>query len=1210
MATWTKEQEQAIYTRDCNLLVAAGAGSGKTAVLVERIISLICVEKNPIDVDKLLVVTFTNAAAAEMKERISLAIRKAQKDKPLSRHLYRQSTLLGKSSIMTLHSFCLEVVKENFYLLGIDPHFRIADETEAELLRLDVLEELLERYYTNCQDGDDFSRLIDAYGGQRDDKLIQDLILQLYLFSRSNPWPDYWLEQVVTCFSDRDWFQWLLPYVRMELKTARQSLLQALNLAQSPGGPLNYQPNLVEEVAMVDDALGATEVSWEEVYLKIKEIEFKKLPRVKKDEIDPQIQEMVKYYRDKAKDSLKSLTQKYFQRTAQDLQEDLISLQPNLQILSQLVAQFSLAYGEAKIERNIVDFNDLEHFCLRLLLAEESKPNRIIPSPLSKKLQEKYAEVLVDEYQDINDVQETILQLISQDNNRFMVGDVKQSIYRFRLAKPELFQEKYQAFSPAEDSINRRIDLARNFRCREEIVDGVNFIFQQVMGKELGEIDYNEDAQLVCGSIYPPCPKGLGIGGPIELHLLEKNSPEETTEDWTPLEREGIIIGTRIRELIKGKYLVFDKEIDDYRPVRYADIVILLRSPKGWAETIMEQLRALGIPVYAQLGTGYFQATEIQVMLALLKVIDNPRQDIPLAGVLRSPLVGLNAQELAAIRLNALEQDFYDAVVLTAQEDKDVLGAKLSSFLKQLEKWRTLARQDDLPNLIWTLYRETGYFDYVGAMAGGSQRQGNLRALHDRARQFEDTSFRGLFMFLRYLERLAENKSDLEGAKALNENADVVRIMSIHKSKGLEFPVVFIAGLGKEFNMQDTRQDITLHKDLGLGPVYIDPEKRIKYPTIAKLAIDNKLKYETLAEEMRVLYVAMTRAREKLILVGSLKNLQRKIDSWAQLLTTADLKIPASILSQAKGYLDWIGPALIRHRDSELLRPLAAGDNKGFLLPHQSRWQIKIHQGELFVEHDAEIAATREILTYIKELRPVQVNPYYYPLIKERLDWTYPYQKIAGKSAKVTVTEIKHKFQELAAKSGEEVRTSYGFSKRPAFLQKNKGLSPLEKGSALHAVMQHLDLKQEITAAYLEQFLTTLEQREILRREEREFIDVDVILTFFSSPLGKRLGAANRVKREIPFSLTLNAHEVYEDLPECSEKVLLQGVIDCLWAEEDGWVLLDYKSDYVPPGGVDKFIANYQGQINLYTKAVERIMGVKVKERYLYLFSLGKGLKV
>ncbi|MFZ5943114.1 MAG: helicase-exonuclease AddAB subunit AddA [Bacillota bacterium] len=1207
MTTWTREQEQAIYTRNCNLLVAAAAGSGKTAVLVERIIKLICDEKAPVDVDALLVVTFTNAAAAEMKERIGAALAQAAKRNPLSRHLYRQSTLLNKASIMTLHSFCMEVVKENFYILGIDPHFRIADETEAELLRLDVLEEILEKYYTNCVDGDGFSKLIDAYGGSQDDVLIQNLIIKLFSFAQSNPWPQKWLEEVITGFTGSEWFQYLLPSIKMEFSTAREMLVQAFRLAGAPGGPAAYIATLQEEIYLLEDILNAASLSWKEAYDAASTAAFGRLPRAKKEESNPELQEKVKYFRDKAKDILKGLQNKYFHRLPQDFINDLVIVQPYLELLGRLVMEFKEEYAKAKIRRNIMDFNDLEHYCLQLLMATNSTPEQIIPSAVSMKLQEKYSQVLVDEYQDINDVQETILQLVSRPDNLFMVGDVKQSIYRFRLARPELFQEKYYRFANKEGYADRRIDLASNFRCRKEIVDGVNFVFQQLMGKDLGEIEYNQEARLRCGVVYPECQGQAGLAGPVEFYLVEKDMEE--AEQLTSVEREAVIIGNRIKELIEQNCLVFDKKTNDYRTITYSDIVILLRSPKGSAETFLERFRLLGIPVYGELGRGYFKATEVQIMLSLLKIIDNPRQDIPLAGVLRSPLVGLSSQEMANIRLHCPQGDFYQAILQTVEKTKDQLAEKLGGFLSRLENWRTLARQNELANLIWTLYRETGYFDYVGAMAGGSQRQANLRALHDRARQFETTSFKGLFMFLRFLQRMEENKSDLEAAKALSENENVVRIMSIHKSKGLEFPVVIIAGLGKKFNMLDTRQDITLHKDLGLGPVFIDPEKRIKYPTIAKLAIDIKVKLETLAEEMRILYVAMTRAREKLIMIGTVRKVQKQIEDWAQFLDIPSVKIPDSFLAQADSFLDWLGPALTRHRDGIPLRRFVPQQAIS-LLEDESAWEIAVLQEELNVQEDEQVAATREMLESIKDLQQVQIDPQLYRQVAEKLEWTYPFPGVSTKGAKVSVTEIKHKFQEVQLDL-QENRIFQGFRRRPVFLQKKKALTAVEKGSAIHCVMQHIPLHQKITGQYLEMFLEDLLSRELLTPEQKESIPQENILLFFESSLGERLKRAQRAEREIPFSLTLDVQEIYDDIgTDTSDKVLLQGVIDCMWYEDGGWVLIDYKSDQIKDEDLSGFIDRYSGQINLYTRAVETITKEKVKERYLYLFSLGKAIQL
>lgn len=1208
MANWTQEQKQAIEARGGNLLVAAAAGSGKTAVLVERIIQRICDEKNPVDVDRLLVVTFTNLAAAEMKERIGLAINEALKKNPLSKNLYRQSTLLNKASIITLHSFCLEIVRENFYSLGIDPNFRIADDTEAQLLKIDVLEELLENCYQISKEGDDFLNLIDAYGGQRDDGPIQDLIIKIHQFSQSNPWPDYWLDQMVDNFAINNWFKELLPSLIVELEGARNYFLQSYKYAQSPRGPLAYLDNLTEELAYVDDLIRAAKVSWQELYETFPQGCFNRLPAIKKGAVDENLQTRVKELREKAKKIVKDIESRYFQRTPQELLEDLTRLKPYLKTLCQLVKDFERGYRERKAKRNLVDFNDLEHFCLKVLLSEDSQPQRLFPSEVSLKLKERFIEVLVDEYQDINDVQETILTLVSKENNMFMVGDVKQSIYRFRLAKPELFLTKYKKFDFASEAINRRIDLAKNFRCSKTIVDGVNYVFCQMMTPTVGEIAYDEKAQLVYGAYLPEKEQEESYDIPVEFYLLEKRQEEEATEDLGAIEREAQVIGQRILELIEQKVQVLDKKTNQYKTLSFRDIVILLRSPKGMAEKIIERFHHLGIPVYAELGSGYFSAIEVQTMLSLLKIIDNPRQDIPLAAVFRSPIVGLSAEQLAEIRLQSPGDSFYNSVLKTSL-DESPLALIVRVFLQRLEQWRTVARQGNLADLIWTLYRETGYLDYVGALPGGIERQANLRALHDRARQYEATSFRGLFRFLRFLERIEENKGDLDSAKALSENENVVRIMSIHKSKGLEFPVVFVAGLGKRFNLSDGLQNIVIHKDLGLGPVLIDIEKRIKYPTIAKLAIENKILLETLAEEMRVLYVALTRARERLILTGSVNNVAKKIENWCEILDYQGVELPDSQLVQGKTYLDWLGLALIRHKGAQQLRSsIDYGQRDGFYIDDQSQWRITVLPEGIYNHNNEEVAANLEILENIKELKPIMVDSNYHELISKKLSWQYPYQGLLDKGAKVTVSEVKHRFHNL--REEEEYKPYYGFSKRPVFKQKAKGLAPEEKGSAIHLVMEHIELDKTIDSHYLEEFLSYLEAREILTREQRAIIDTSYIIDFFQSTLGQRLQSSVKVKREVPFSLALPAAKMY-DLPRTvEEKILVQGVIDCIWWEEDGWVLLDYKSDWVQDGQIKEIIGKYQGQINLYTQAIENILKAPVKERYIYLFSLGKSVPI
>lgn len=1225
MAQWTEEQNQAIYNRGCNLLVSAAAGSGKTAVLVERIIQYVCDETNHVDIDQLLVVTFTNAAAAEMRERVGLAINEALQQNPTSKHLYRQSMLLNKAAIMTLHSFCLELVRENFYRLGIDPNFRIADDTEGELLRLDVLEELMETYYSQAGDGDHFTRLVDAYGGQNDDQLIKDLVLKLYNFSRSNPWPSHWLNQVQQSFATFNWFKVLQQSVAMELTGIKVLLQQAANLANQPNGPGVYLPTIEQEQHQLDTLIAATEQDWEKLHQAFLAVQFSRLPACKKSEADADLLEGAKGLRTKAKDKLTKLKDKYFQRPAAELMADLEALQPHLTILCQLVADFTINYQQQKTQRNLVDFNDLEHYCLRLLMDESSQPGSIVPSELSKVLKERFTEVLVDEYQDTNGVQETILQLVAGPNNLFMVGDVKQSIYRFRLANPELFLQKYQTYQQSANQPGQRIDLAKNFRCRQGVVDGVNFIFQQIMTPNLGEMPYDQRAMLIYGANYLDAGDKCCLEGPVELYLLDKTSDgaqeeqsqqqtdgEETaaldlTEELTTFAREAQVIGEKIKQLMDEGYTVYDKHIKGYRPLTYRDVVILLRSPKGTAEELAEQFRLQGIPVYADLGSGYFAATEVQTMLALLNIIDNPQQDIPLAAVLRSPLVDLSAEQLATIRLNDPRAGFYQAVLKTASQDTP-LGQKLKLFLQRLDDWRTLARQGSLADLIWTLYRQTGYFHYVGAMPEGSQRQANLRALHDRARRYEETSFRGLFRFLRFLERLQENKGDMEAAKALGENENVVRIMSIHKSKGLEFPVVFVAGLGKQFNFNDLRQDVILHKDLGLGLVYVDAEQRIKYPTVAKLAIEHRVKLETLAEEMRVLYVALTRAREKLILIGTVNKLSQKLADWCRFLDYPGLEFPDSELSQSKTYLDWLVPALLRHPDGEPLRQAGQYSGGGNIIQHPSRWQVVL-AGDQQIQQPPE-GEQAMLLQLVQQHQPVPASSQWQREVAERLNWHYRHQKLADKRAKTSVSEAKHKFQQWQQQD-EQSSVAWGFSKRPQFLQQSHQLSATERGSALHMVMQHIDLTQPVTVDAVQQLLAQLELRQILTPAECSVVDSQLVVDFFQSSLGQGLlQAAQRgqVLRELPFSLALPAHQIYDDLTDTEEKVLIQGVIDCLWYQDDGWIILDYKSDYVPPGGREQIIARYQGQLALYSKAVETILGQPVKSAYLYLFSTGEAV--
>lgn len=1209
--TWTAEQWQAITDRNHNLLVAAAAGAGKTAVLVERIINRITSEDDPVDIDRLLVVTFTNAAAAEMRARISGRLTQALNETPYSKHLRRQLSLLNKAHITTLHSFCLELVRQNYYRLGLDPNFRIADDTETTLLKLEVLEEVLEAWYGKDNNAD-FQALVDCYGGERNDQLLQDLILHLYNFAQSQVQPEKWLQQAAECFvvpaeqgfDDLVWVKVLKENIKLELQKALSHLEMALKYCLKPGGPCVYSEQIQDELLMVHDLINACQKPWSALANAFREQKFGRL-KACRGEVDQDLKSQATEQRKKAKETIEYICQTYVARKEQDMLEDLKLVGTHMATLSQVVIDFQQGYEKAKLARSIVDFNDLEHYALKLL-AVGLDGGKITPSDIAREARETFVEVMVDEYQDINMVQETILQLVSRQDwtqpNLFMVGDMKQSIYRFRLAEPKLFLEKYYSYGSGNKPGALRIDLAKNFRSRKEIIHGTNFIFKQIMSPELGEMAYDKNAELIFGAQFPEEETRH-----IEICLIDQKQVDEPLEDdgeehedLNKTQVEARLVGQKILELISSDsdFKIYDKANKTFRAVTFRDIVVLVRSTKEQVNFYLEEFRVLGIPAYADVGSGYLAAMEVDTFLALLKIIDNPHQDIPLAAVLRSPIVGLTAEELAEIRVSSPKSSFYEAIRCKAENNCE-LGQKLKLFLRKLDEWRTLARRDTLANLIWTLYRETGYFDYCGGMPNGRGRQANLLALHDRACQYEKTSFRGLFRFLRFIEKLQDSGSDLGMARALGENENVVRIMSIHKSKGLEFPVVFVAGLGNRFNLQDLNQNLLLHKDLGFGPDLVDPETRIVYPTIAKLALKHQIKMETLAEELRVLYVAMTRAREQLFLLGTVKDLEKQAKNWMERAFGNEWSLPVFALADGKTYLDWIGPAISRHKAGLELQKLAMWDGTfpQEIHNHCSNWKISFYD-----KSGAQLAIRNQqideaIWQQIRKLQKVDVPEKYGEFIKSRLTWQYPYRETTVLPAKLAVSEVKERF---APKLLE----------RPQFLQEHTGLSGAEKGSALHTVLQHLDLKENYELNQLEQLVANLVEREILTLEQAQVIEPQKIAAFLTSNLGERLRQARKIYQELPFSFTLKACELYEEVETREETIMVQGVIDVLFEEEDGFTLVDYKTDYAREDNIQQLVETYQIQLELYARAVEKILRQKVKEKILYSFTLGRAISI
>ena len=1240
------EQLAAIETRGHNLLVAAAAGSGKTWVLVERIIRRIIDPGERLSVDRVLVVTFTNAAASEMRSRVGEALAAAiadpgSTDPELKRHLERQLVLLNSASISTLHAFCQSLVRQYFYLLDIEPNFRIASETEVTLIKSDVLEAVFEEGYTQADT--DFLALIDHYGDEDGDNSLAGLVLRLYNFSRSHPWPEAWLDGLTTAFAlppetDFDATPWsALVRDRMVLdwEEARQSLSSLLVQAAEPGNPAAYAATFAEDIVLIDNLLLAAGKSWAALAPAMTELSFPRIAPVGKD-VPKEIKDHFQTQRNKAKKRVTDAKAAYFERSGSELVDDLRQVGPLVSALVKLVNRFAAAYTAAKQGKGVVDFNDLEHLCLAVLRDANAGPEACAPSAVARGLQARFSEIMVDEYQDTNRVQEEIIRLVASQEqpNLFMVGDVKQSIYRFRLAEPELFMDKYYRYQSGGETGCRRIDLSQNFRSRAGVLHAANFLFSQLMTRRTAELDYGQAEQLNPGPEYPLTDLPV-LNGPAEFIVIDSDGADEepqandgtdaaapeneggpeasasllAEEELSSFEQEAILITRRIQQLTSSGFHVFDKHSGGYRPLCYRDIVILLRSVQGKAQILQDILRQHGIPCYAELAGGYFAETEITIMLALLHVIDNPHQDIPLAAVLRSPLAGLTGDELANLRLCKPDGTLWDAVV--AAGTAGTASDKVALLNGRITAWRSLARRKGVGDLIWRIFRDTGYYDYVGGMPGGGLRQANLRALYDRARQYETTNFRGLFRFLRFIERLKEKKSDLSVARALGESEDVVRVMSIHKSKGLEFPVVIVADMGKNINLQDTTALVLCHKELGVGPYVTLPELRFRYPSPARWGIQHKLELETKAEELRILYVALTRAREKLILVGSAKKLAQKCAAWCRSVEEPVTTLPASQVIKAKSYLEWIGMAVARHTDGAVIRQytgcsaLPATE----LARHPSQWEVNIMQPGDIKRPAQSAEADDTLLAAVRQLVPVDCgtdNGW----VNDILNWEYGCTAAAGRPAKLAVSEIKRRLElvELGENEAEQLFLPAEVHSRPRFLQAATGLTAVEYGVMMHSVMQHVSLNGPYTADAIAAQVRQLEASQILLPGQAQAVDTAGIAAFFASNLGQRLTRSPQVWRELPFSLMLPAEKFFPELNGCGEQIFIQGVIDCLFAEEDGLVLVDYKTDRAAT--IDELAAKYAVQLSMYSSAVERIFGRPVKEQILYAFGLGQAVSV
>lgn len=1269
---FTPEQQRVIELHNSNILVSAAAGSGKTAVLVERIIRMICDGEHPADIDRLLIVTFTNAAAAEMRERIAAGITARLETDPGNEHIQKQSALLHNAQITTIDSFSLFLIRNHFNEIGLDPDFRVADEGEIKLLQQEVLAQLLEDAYAGQfvpETPEQFHACVEYFCPGGRESVLEQHILNLSRYAGSFPWPAEWLEERKNDYAagdmealvHSDYGQYLTERVNRTVEGCLEKLREVKRLCELPDGPYMYGELTEAEIEQLERLTSCKDL--EEQAAKVPAVTFARLPSKKDDSVDPAKRELAKAIRNSVKDTLSDLSESYFKTPLELAVEQGKACREPLRMLLDLVLEFDRRLLAAKQERHLIDFSDMEHYALQILLKREKVEEtggtgtdhaetkyRIVPSDVAMEYRQYFQEILIDEYQDSNLVQEYLLSAISGEEegryNRFMVGDVKQSIYKFRLARPELFLEKYDIYQETGDLC--RIDLAKNFRSRIQVVDAVNDVFSRIMSREIGGIAYDDKAALYPGAVYP-AQENPAYGS--ELLLIRKPEKGEREEsgigeqhaegagvlvDYDNVRQlEALAIAARIKQL-KGSLQVMEKSAGELRPVRYSDMVILLRTTSGWDEEFKKILEQQGIPVYITSKTGYFGALEVQELLQFLRVLDNPRQDIPLFGVMQSVFGGFTQEEIAQIRSGGeghsrKRMTLYEALKEVAQSGRTVeegeeisagesageeaeLSQKADTFLQRIGHYRDLTPFTSIRDLLQRILDDYDYLNYVTALPAGSKRRANVEMLLTKASAFEKTSYFGLFHFIRYMEQLEKYDVDYGEADTLDENADVVRIMSIHKSKGLEFPVVFVSGLSKRFNMQDANQSLIVDMDLGVAVDYVDSVRRIKNKTLRRAVLSAKMKEDNLAEELRVLYVALTRAREKLILTAVLDKADEK---WELAQMTGQERLTYLDFCEAGSYMDFLLPILpqtgiavktLRTEDlavEELREQLRMGDR---------REQLRlIACGETTLTGDPE--ENERKLMYLRE----------------RFAYQYPHPGLQKLYTKTTVSELK-----IAAMAEKDEAAFHTFEEKevvpyiPGFRREQEKVSGAVRGNAFHRVMELLDFmyvfvesglfekcpgdyetyRKRLDAERLKNRLEEFLQRETislrLTEEYAKAVSLPKILNFLEQELAYRMWRAQEqglLYREQPFVLGIDAKRLDPDLPE-GEKVLIQGIIDVFFIEDGEIVLLDYKTDVID--SLEALWNRYNVQIQYYEEALTKLMQMPVKERILYSFYLEK----
>ena len=1269
---FTPEQQRVIELHNSNILVSAAAGSGKTAVLVERIIRMICDGEHPADIDRLLIVTFTNAAAAEMRERIAAGIAVRLEADPGNEHIQKQSALLHNAQITTIDSFSLFLIRNHFNEIGLDPDFRVADEGEIKLLQQEVLAQLLEDAYAGNfvpEALEQFHACVEYFCPGGRESVLEQHILNLSRYAGSFPWPAEWLEERKNDYAAgdmealicSDYGQYLTERVNRTVEGCLEKLREVKRLCELPDGPYMYGELTDAEIEQLERLTDCKNL--EEQAAKIPAVTFARLPSKKDDSVDPAKRELAKAIRNSVKDTLSDLSESYFKTPLELAVEQGKACREPLRILLDLVLEFDRRLLAAKQERHLIDFSDMEHYALQILLKREKVEEsggtgtdhaetkyRIVPSDVAMEYRQYFQEILIDEYQDSNLVQEYLLSAISGEAeghyNRFMVGDVKQSIYKFRLARPELFLEKYDTYQENGDLC--RIDLAKNFRSRVQVVDAVNDVFSRIMSRKIGGIAYDDKAALYPGATYPAAEDPAYGSEALLIRKPEKGEREESGIGEQHAEGAGVLldydnvrqlealaIAARIKQL-KGSLKVMEKSTGELRPVRYSDIVILLRTTSGWDEEFKKILEQQGIPVYITSKTGYFGALEVQELLQFLRVLDNPRQDIPLFGVMQSVFGGFTQEEIAQIRSGGeghsrKRMTLYEALKEVVQSGRMVeegeetsagesageeaeLSQKADTFLQRIDHYRDLTPFTSIRDLLQRILDDYDYLNYVTALPAGSKRRANVEMLLTKASAFEKTSYFGLFHFIRYMEQLEKYDVDYGEADTLDENADVVRIMSIHKSKGLEFPVVFVSGLSKRFNMQDANQSLIVDMDLGVAVDYVDSVRRIKNKTLRRAVLSAKMKEDNLAEELRVLYVALTRAREKLILTAVLDKADEK---WELAQMTGQERLTYLDFCEAGSYMDFLLPILpktgiavktMRTEDltaEEIREQLRMGDRREELQ--------RVADGEVLLPGDPE---ENERKLY---------------KLRERFAYQYPHPGLQKLYTKTTVSELK-----IAAMAEKDEEAFHTFEEKevvpyiPAFRREQEKVSGAVRGSAFHRVMELLDFtyvfvesglfekcpgdyetyRKRLDAERLKKRLEEFLQRETvslrLTEEYAKAVSLPKILNFLEQELAYRMWRAQEqglLYREQPFVLGIDAKRLDPDLPE-GEKVLIQGIIDVFFIEDGEIVLLDYKTDVID--SLEALWNRYNVQIQYYEEALTKLMQMPVKERILYSFYLEK----